>query len=96
MSGPPQSEADAVMNPTKPETKVAAEGTTRMSRDTLSITDNRTGKSYEIPIKHDTQYVRNTLTAKILHRLSAAPREPKKAPIANLYEHGRSSGCAPS
>lgn len=25
-----------------------------MSKDTLSITDNRTGKSYEIPIEHDT------------------------------------------
>ena len=42
------------MNPTTPETKVAAEGTPRMSRDTLSITDNRTGKAYEIPIKDDT------------------------------------------
>src|SRR5487761_120632 len=42
------------MNPTTPETQVAAEGTTRMSRDTLSITDNRTGKAYEVPIKHDT------------------------------------------
>src|SRR5713101_5462808 len=46
--------AEAVMNPTKPETQVAAEGTTRMSRDTLSITDNRTGKAYEVPIKNDT------------------------------------------
>src|SRR3984885_4195292 len=42
------------MNPITPETKVAAEGTTRMSRDTLSITDNRTGKAYEVPIKNDT------------------------------------------
>ena len=42
------------MNPTKPGTQVADEGTTRMSRDTLSITDNRTGKSYEVPIKNDT------------------------------------------
>src|SRR5580692_5741311 len=42
------------MNPAKPEAQVADEGTTRMSRDTLSITDNRTGKSYEVPIKHDT------------------------------------------
>jgi citrate synthase len=42
------------MNPTKPGTQVAGEGTTRMSRDTLSITDNRTGKSYEVPIKYDT------------------------------------------
>src|SRR3974377_754964 len=42
------------MNPTKPGTQVATEGTTRMSRDTLSITDNRTGKSYEVPIKNET------------------------------------------
>ena len=42
------------MNPIKPETKVSAEGTTRMSRDTLSVTDNRTGKTYEIPITNDT------------------------------------------
>ena len=25
-----------------------------MTRDTLTITDNRTGKSYEIPVEHDT------------------------------------------
>src|SRR3984957_15842734 len=42
------------MNPIKPETQVASEGTTRMSRDTLSVTDNRTGKSYELPIQNDT------------------------------------------
>src|SRR6201998_695564 len=42
------------MNPVKPGTQVETEGATRMSRDTLSITDNRTGKSYEVPIKHDT------------------------------------------
>ncbi len=45
---------ETATNPTKPETQVAAEGTTRMSRDTLSITDNRTGKAYEVPIKDDT------------------------------------------
>src|SRR5579872_6524492 len=44
----------AAMNPIKPETKAAAEGNTRMSRDTLSITDNRTGKTYELPITNDT------------------------------------------
>src|ERR1700687_5813716 len=42
------------MNPLKPETQVAAEGTTRMSRDTLSVTDNRTGKTYELPIADGT------------------------------------------
>ena len=25
-----------------------------MSKDTLTITDNRTGRTYEIPITHDT------------------------------------------
>src|ERR1700692_1542182 len=42
------------MNPLKPETQVAVEGTTSMNRDTLSFTDNRTGKSYELPISNDT------------------------------------------
>src|ERR1700739_3653413 len=42
------------MNPVKPGPQVETEGAPRMSRDTLSITDNRTGKSYEVPIKHDT------------------------------------------
>src|ERR1700690_213043 len=42
------------MNPLKPETQVAAEGTTRMSRDTITVTDNRTGKTYELPITDDT------------------------------------------
>ncbi len=32
----------------------APQSETRMSRETLNITDNRTGKSYEIPIKNDT------------------------------------------
>ncbi len=30
------------------------EGANSMSKNTLTITDNRTGKSYEIPIEHDT------------------------------------------
>ncbi len=34
------------------QTKTTEESTTR--RETLTITDNRTGKSYEIPITHDT------------------------------------------
>src|ERR1035437_8571647 len=42
------------MNPVKPVTEAAAEGTTRMTRDTLSVTDNRTGKTYEVPITRDT------------------------------------------
>jgi len=42
------------MNPVKPTASAAAEGATRMTRDTLTVTDNRTGKTYELPITHDT------------------------------------------
>ena len=56
------------MNPIKPETQVAAEGTTRMSRDTLSVTDNRTGKTYELPITDD------TIRAIDLRQIKVSPR----------------------
>ncbi len=36
------------------ERKSPAADAQRAGRDTLSVTDNRTGKSYELPIKHDT------------------------------------------
>jgi citrate synthase len=42
------------MNPVKPATKAAAGGATRTARDTLTVTDNRTGKTYELPITDDT------------------------------------------
>ena len=43
------------MNPTKPAAAAATqEETPTASRNTLSVTDNRTGKKYELPIKHDT------------------------------------------
>ena len=44
------------MNPTKPETLDAADPKTTKpaGQNTLSVTDNRTGKSYELPIKNDT------------------------------------------
>ena len=43
------------MNPIKPAAAAAAqEETATAARNTLSVTDNRTGKKYEIPIKHDT------------------------------------------
>jgi citrate synthase len=42
------------MNPTKTSTAAGAPAPTGARRDTLSITDNRTGRQYEIPIKHDT------------------------------------------
>src|ERR1700731_1584148 len=42
------------MNPVKPEAPAAAEKATPVTRETVTITDNRTGKSYELPITHDT------------------------------------------
>jgi citrate synthase len=43
------------VNPTKPAAAAATqEETPTASRNTLSVTDNRTGKKYELPIKHDT------------------------------------------
>jgi citrate synthase len=42
------------VNPTKPATAAMPERDATTGRDSLTITDNRTGKQYEIPIKHDT------------------------------------------
>ena len=42
------------MNPTKPAAATAPEETPTGVRDSLSITDNRTGRKYELPIKNDT------------------------------------------
>jgi len=42
------------MNPVKPETPAAAEKAPSKTRDTVTVIDNRTGKSYELPITHDT------------------------------------------
>ena len=42
------------MNPTKPGPVVNSETPPASPRDTLSITDNRNGRQYEVPIKHDT------------------------------------------
>src|SRR3984893_4729680 len=42
------------MTPVKPEAPAAAEKATSKTRDTVTVTDNRTGKSYELPITHDT------------------------------------------
>jgi citrate synthase len=43
------------MSPTKPESSTtSAEAASANRRETLSITDNRTGRQYEIPIKNDT------------------------------------------
>jgi citrate synthase len=41
------------MNPVKQEARTATEEAIRMSRETLTVTDNRTGKTYEIPIKDE-------------------------------------------
>jgi citrate synthase len=42
------------MNPTKSEFVVSANPATTGRRDSLTITDNRNGRQYEVPIKHDT------------------------------------------
>src|SRR5690242_16564971 len=42
------------MSPTKPASGATSDAASGARRDTLSITDNRTGRQYEIPIKNDT------------------------------------------
>jgi len=42
------------MNPIKPAAEVNNAAPADARRNTLTITDNRTGRQYEIPIKHDT------------------------------------------
>ncbi|MGB8541735.1 MAG: citrate synthase [Candidatus Acidiferrales bacterium] len=42
------------MSSTKPESVVRNETPSATRRDTLSVTDNRTGRQYELPIKNDT------------------------------------------
>jgi len=42
------------MNPVKPAPAVRSEEAARTSRETLSVTDNRTGKQYELAITHGT------------------------------------------
>ena len=42
------------MNPVEPTTQSTVREANRMSRDSLTVTDNRTGKTYEIPISEDT------------------------------------------
>ena len=42
------------MNPIKPVFAPANDQTKATGRETLTITDNRTGKQYEVPVEHDT------------------------------------------
>ena len=42
------------MNPIKSESAVSANPAATGRRDSLTITDNRNGRQYEVPIKHDT------------------------------------------
>src|ERR1700688_90655 len=42
------------MNPVEPAAQSTVREANRMSRDSLTITDNRTGKTYEVPITDDT------------------------------------------
>src|ERR1700732_4536482 len=42
------------MSSTKPDSVVSREAPSATRRDTLSVTDNRTGRQYELPIKYET------------------------------------------
>ncbi|MGB7023659.1 MAG: citrate synthase [Candidatus Acidiferrales bacterium] len=42
------------MNPTKPIVAPANDKTSAARRESLTITDNRTGRQYEVPVQHDT------------------------------------------
>ena len=42
------------MNPTKPIVAPANDKTSAAQRESLTITDNRTGRQYEVPVQHDT------------------------------------------
>lgn len=42
------------MNPTKPIVAPASDKTNAARRESLTITDNRTGRQYEVPVQHDT------------------------------------------
>ena len=42
------------MSSTKPESVINNKAPSATRRDTLSITDNRTGRQYELPIKNET------------------------------------------
>ncbi|HKV28414.1 MAG TPA: citrate synthase [Candidatus Acidoferrales bacterium] len=42
------------MNPTKPVVAPANDKTSAARRESLTITDNRTGRQYEVPVQHDT------------------------------------------
>jgi citrate synthase len=57
------------MNPVKPATQAAPPDVVAAPRDTLTITDNRTGKQYEIPITH------GTIRAMDLRQIKVDPAE---------------------
>ena len=50
-----------------------------MAKDTLTITDNRTGKTYELPINE------GTIRALDLRRLKAALAAPVVVDLRNVY-----------
>jgi len=57
------------MTPVQPATQTRNPEASTASRDTLTITDNRTGKTYEIPITH------GTIRATDLRQIKADPAE---------------------
>ncbi|HUJ41840.1 MAG TPA: citrate synthase [Candidatus Acidoferrales bacterium] len=58
------------MNPAKSQTGVEEASSTPARRDSLSITDNRTGKQYELPIEH------SAIRANDLRQIRSGPDDP--------------------
>jgi citrate synthase len=58
------------MNPPLTAGQSGTEKAAKMARETLTVTDNRTGKAYELPINHD------TIRADDLRQVKTGPNEP--------------------
>ena len=59
------------MNPVEPAAQSTLREANRMSRDSLTITDNRTGKTYELPITNDTIRALDLRQIKVKQTISA-------------------------
>ncbi|HUJ41638.1 MAG TPA: citrate/2-methylcitrate synthase, partial [Candidatus Acidoferrales bacterium] len=58
------------MNPARPETGAEEAASTAARRESLSITDNRTGKQYELPIEN------GAIRANDLKKIRSGPDDP--------------------
>ena len=70
------------MNPVKPSPLTASQEAAAVPRDTLTITDNRTGKQYEIPITH------NTIRALDLRQVKVNANEFGMMSYDPAFQHG--------